>query len=232
VPRASFRPLVSQSLADQAYAQILGAVRDGSIRPGEKVTERDLAHQLNVSPTPVREALRQLLRDRVIERSGPRSLRVADYDGRTVRELAEVEARLRGMAARLAARKRSPELVAALARHLDEADELCVGIDTLTTEEQGERVARILVALRHFHHRIEQAAENPVFAALLDQARVYSDEERRTRTGERINTRRERFDRRYAEHRQLLDAIARGDEEAAEAIATHHHLTALEDLSS
>ena len=44
-----------------------------------------------------------------------------------------------------------------LDRHLDEADELCVGIYTLTAGEQGERVARILVALRRFHHRIEQA---------------------------------------------------------------------------
>ena len=232
MPDASIRPLVSESLADQAYTQILRAVQNGSIRPGEKITERDLAQQLNVSPTPVREALRQLLRDRVIERSGPRSLRVADYDGRTVRELAEVEARLRGMTARLAARKHTPELVAALTRHLDEADELCIGIYGLSAEKQNRRLVPLLAALRSFHRRIEQAAANPVIEALLDQARVYSDEERHTRTGERINAQRDRFDRRYAEHRQLLDAIARGDEDAAEAIATRHHLTALEDLSS
>ena len=117
-------PVVSASLADQVYARLRAAVQDGSLRRGQKITERDLAARLEVSPTPVREALRQLIHERVVERTGLRSLRIADYGAEAVREVAEMEARLCGLAARFAARKRSDALLAELARDLDEADGL------------------------------------------------------------------------------------------------------------
>jgi DNA-binding GntR family transcriptional regulator len=94
------------------YARLRAAAQDGSLRRGEKITERDLAARLKVSPTPVREALRQLIHERVVERVGSWSLRIADYGAEAVREAAEMEARLWGLAARFAACKRSADLLA------------------------------------------------------------------------------------------------------------------------
>lgn len=66
-------PMETTSLADQAYRRLRDAIRGGTLRPGEKITERDLAARLGVSPTPIREALRQLVHEKVVERVGPRS---------------------------------------------------------------------------------------------------------------------------------------------------------------
>ncbi|MCZ1003442.1 GntR family transcriptional regulator [Streptomyces mirabilis] len=57
-------PMETTSLADQAYRRLRDAIRGGALRPGEKITERDLAARLGVSPTPIREALRQLVHGR------------------------------------------------------------------------------------------------------------------------------------------------------------------------
>ncbi|MFJ7215983.1 GntR family transcriptional regulator [Amycolatopsis sp. NPDC098790] len=228
----SLEPLHAQSLADQVYVRIRQAVGDGSLRPGQKITERDLASRLNVSPTPVREALRQLLRDRIVERTGSRSLRVAAFDAGVLHELAEVKARLNGMAARLAARKRTPELVSALTSDLDEADRLRAALESAPVAEQEDGLVALLTVLHRFHRRIEQAAGNPVVDALLDQSQVFTDSERHLRTSERIEAGREEFERRYAEHRPIVDAIGRGDEDAAEQLVIRHHLAALIHLST
>jgi DNA-binding FadR family transcriptional regulator len=66
--------------------------------------------------------------------------------------------------------------------------------------------------------------------ALLAQSRVFSDAERYERTFDRIHGSADRFAERYRQHRRLLDAIAAGDEEAADTLAVTHHLSALRHL--
>lgn len=221
-------PVSSSSLADQVYARLRSAVQDGSLRPGEKITERDLAARLQVSPTPVREALRQLIHERVVERAGTRALRIADYDPVTLDEIAETEARLVGLAARFATRKRSDALIAELTADLAASDPLVARLES--GEGTDADLAEVLAILRRFHRRIEAATRNPVMEALLAQSRVFSDDERYHRTMERIQESADRFAERYRQHRELLDALAAGDEEKAEALAVRHHLTALRHL--
>jgi DNA-binding GntR family transcriptional regulator len=176
----------------------------------------------------VREALRQLIHERVVERVGTRALRIADYDMTTMDELAETEARLAGLTARFAARKRTDVLVAELTADLAESDPL------VSRLERGEGtdadLAEVLAILRRFHRRIESAARNPVMDALLAQSRVFSDDERYERTLDRIGASADRFAGRYRQHRELLAAIAAGDEDRAESLAVRHHLTALRHL--
>src|SRR5258708_29740571 len=101
----SLARLNTDTLGDQVHAALRRAVPGGRLRPGERVTERDLATRLDVSPIPVREALRQLVHERIFEWAGPRSLRVAEYELTTLAEIAEVEAYLCGLAVRFATRK-------------------------------------------------------------------------------------------------------------------------------
>jgi DNA-binding GntR family transcriptional regulator len=224
----SLAPVSSSTLADQVYARLRTAVQDGSLRPGEKITERDLAARLQVSPTPVREALRQLIHERVVERAGTRALRIADYDTTIMDEIAETEARLAGLAARFAARKRTDVLVAELTADLAESDPLVARLER--GDGTDADLVEVLTILRRFHRRIEGAARNPVMDALLAQSRVFSDEERYARTLDRIHTSADRFATRYRQHRKLLKAIAAGDEDAADAMACRHRLTALRHL--
>src|SRR5215469_10198275 len=95
----------AQSLADQAYQSIREGIATGLFEAGERVTERGLAARLGVSPTPVREALRRLEQDGLVERVSPRELRVVEHSPVTLRELLLTSAVLRALEARFATSK-------------------------------------------------------------------------------------------------------------------------------
>src|ERR1700730_13284547 len=92
-------------LSDQAYRALREEITTGELKPGQRVTERALAQHLGVSPTPVREALQRLGRERVIGRDAVRCLRVAEPSVAKLYELSPIEVALRGVAARLAAER-------------------------------------------------------------------------------------------------------------------------------
>ena len=93
------------SLAERAYRALREQIAVGGLAPGERVTERGLALRLGVSPTPIREALRRLEQERLIERVGPRQLRVAERSEQSLHELLYTEAVVRAAAARFATNK-------------------------------------------------------------------------------------------------------------------------------
>ncbi|MER5550999.1 GntR family transcriptional regulator [Streptomyces sp. NPDC002793] len=229
-------PMETMSLADQAYRRLRAAVREGILRPGEKITERDLAARLGVSPTPIREALRQLVHEGVVERVGPRALRIADHSSAARAEIVEAEVRLSALMARLAARNASAEQLTGLVSLLTQADQIVAGIEQTVTEQGPEadvsdQVVAVFHMLRLFHHQVEACVGNPVLEGLLNQARAFSDEERLDLTMELAPARAEAFRARYHEHRELLDALLERDEEHAEELAARHHRAALDQLS-
>ncbi|GAA1185600.1 GntR family transcriptional regulator [Streptomyces rhizosphaericus] len=224
------------SLADQAYRRLRDAIRGGVLRPGEKITERDLAARLGVSPTPVREALRQLVHEKVVERVGPRALRIADHSSAARSEIVEAEVRLSALMARLAARNATAEQLTGLVSLLARSDQIVAGIEK-TVAGQGveadvsDGLAAVFRELRLFHRQVEACAGNPVLEGLLDQARAFSDEERLDLTMRLAPEHAEAFRARYHEHRELLDALLERDEDRAEELAARHHRAALAQLS-
>ncbi|QIY93106.1 GntR family transcriptional regulator [Streptomyces sp. S1D4-11] len=230
-------PMETTSLADQAYRRLRDAIREGTLRPGEKITERDLAARLGVSPTPVREALRQLVHERVVERVSPRALRIADHSAAARAEIVEAEVRLSALMAGLAARNATGAQLTELVGILDRADELVASMEqTLTDQGSDTPVSDQLTAvfrlLRQFHHQVEACVANPVLEGLLAQARAFSDEERLDLTVKLAPERAEGFRSRYREHRDLLDALLERDEDRAEQLAAAHHRAALIQLST
>ncbi|MFD8951966.1 GntR family transcriptional regulator [Streptomyces xanthophaeus] len=230
-------PMETTSLADQAYRRLRDAIREGTLRPGEKITERDLAARLGVSPTPVREALRQLVHERVVERVGPRALRIAAHSSAARSEIVEAEVRLSGLMARLAARNASAEQLTGLVALLAQTDQIVAGIEE-TVAEQGmeadvtDQLTDVFHKLRLFHHQVEGCVGNPVLEGLLTQARAFSDEERLDLTMRLAPERADAFRARYHEHRELLDALLERDEDRAEELAARHHRAALLQLST
>ncbi len=222
----------SESLADQVYSVLRTATRRGVLTPGQKVTERQLADQLDVSPTPVREALRQLVHEGLFERTGPRSLRVAEYEKDVRREIAEAEAALCGLAARLAARKVTSALINELEAILDESDSVVERLlAAKSPRERDSDVEQILTLMRRFHHRIETSTGNAVIEGLLSQSRAFTDDERHDRTLITADRDAAATRRRYDQHRDILSALRSGDESLCERITIEHHLEALAALS-
>jgi len=227
--------LSSTTLADQAYEALRAAIVSGELPWGERITERGLAARLGVSATPVREALRRLEQERLVERTGPRSLRVASMTADARAESSELEAALEGVAAKLAARKISE-------RGLDQLDQLLDAADAqraklLADNEAGAGEPPNLRAietgfdrLREFHALVEAAAGNEQLLNMLAQARAFSQDQHLAATNELINARSESLSSRYDDHRRLAQALRARDEETAELLARSHALSAGADL--
>ncbi|WP_372839664.1 GntR family transcriptional regulator [Phaeovulum sp.] len=193
-----------------AYTLILEAIDAGVYRPGDRLVESELAERLGVSRTPVREALQRLETQSMLARDG-RSLIVASLDHNQLAELYVVRAELEGLAARLAARHASPEEVQVLSDMVAE-DRACLG-DPLALARANKR----------FHRQIHLASHNRYLVAQLDL--VHRSMALLATTSLAAEGRGETA---LAEHQAIVDAIAAGDSDAAQAALRAHISKAFE----
>jgi DNA-binding GntR family transcriptional regulator len=100
------------SVVDQVYAAIRERISSGSLARGSRVHQEDLAEELGVSRTPVREALRRLAAEGLVEMRTNRGARVADIDQGSMRGAYEARLVVEPGAARLAAQRRPGEPLA------------------------------------------------------------------------------------------------------------------------
>jgi DNA-binding GntR family transcriptional regulator len=193
-----------QSLADQAYESIREGIATGLFEAGERVTERGLAARLDVSPTPVREALRRLEQDGLIERVSARQVRVVEHSPDTLRELLLAGAVLRALEARYATHKITD---AAL-------DRMAALVDALAAGEDQSNVHNLRMA-REFDQEIERAASNPTLRGLIQSLSIVG-QERRARAVQSMREHPEIGMRRVRGHRDILAAFRSRDPDAVE----------------
>jgi DNA-binding GntR family transcriptional regulator len=211
----------AETLADQAYQHVRTAIATGELAAGEKVTERGMAERLSISPTPVREALRRLELDGLIERIGPRTVLVAAIRDAAIDDLAEVEVGLRGLVARFAARHATPAQLDALDAILDRADDLLILLKDRRRQAQptDRHLNALLDTMQEFNDTVDACAHNPVLVRMLEQSRVFSRPQRRSLLLQHV-ARDDTFGlERYTSHRALVRALRAGDSAAAERIA-------------
>jgi DNA-binding GntR family transcriptional regulator len=202
-----------ESLAEQAYQAIREGVATGLFAAGERVTERGLAARLQVSPTPVREALRRLEQEGLIERVSARQLRVVEHSPDSLRELMLAGAALRALEARFATSKITDAA-------LDRMEAL---VDTLASDAAIADLARLRIG-REFDMEIEMAAGNSVLRGLVESLSVVG-QERRARAIEMMREHRDIGERRVQEHRDILAALRSRDPDTVER-TVRAHLTA------
>lgn len=192
-------------LADRAYVELRDLIVSLELEPGSLVTEPELVARLQIGRTPVREALRRLAQERLIEVYPRRGMLVTNVDVRELARLCEVRAALEPEAARLAAER-------ATQADLDEITRL---IDELGRSRR--RDDRTLIDLdRAIHEAVYRASHNRFLAETLDwyythALRIWMLGLDRTRLGDAVQ-----------EHVPLLDAIRRGrGARAAELMRAH-----------
>ncbi len=215
----------SATLGDQAYTAIREAIISGVLERGQKVTERGLAESLDISATPVREALRRLEQDRLVERTGPRSVRIAKFAEEELREFTMIGDSLRALAARLAAEKSTAAQRREMRGMLDRADSLCGRAEEIEPGSTDERelIKEILHCMRTFHALVDRASGNSTLLQMLHMVDAFGADERRSTVLSEIGgDRRKVVEERYRQHRAIYDAIAAGDgERAAELMGAH-----------
>ncbi len=150
---------ISQSnLGDIAYQKIADAIVSGLFQPGEKLTIRSLARNLEISSTPVRDAVKRLLLENALENRGPRDIRVPVLTRKSYGEIADIRLELEGLAAHRAAERRTTADLERLQANIRQ-NELALH------EENWKSAVRLN---KQFHFCLAEIADMPVLGRLLN----------------------------------------------------------------
>jgi DNA-binding GntR family transcriptional regulator len=198
-----------RSLSDEAYLRIRDLIVSLELPPGAIVNERELMERLGLGRTPVREALRALAQEALVEVYPRRGIFVSSVDVGDLASLSEVRAVLESGAARLAAERAT--------------DEERRAADALIDELGRTAGARDLIELdQRIHRHVYRCAHNPFLEKTLNEYYVLT-----LRIWFLALDRVARLDEAVQEHRELLTAIRDGDATRAED-AMHRHVLGFE----
>jgi DNA-binding GntR family transcriptional regulator len=204
------------TLVDQAYAVILDAICDGTLKPGERLTQAEVAERLNVSRQPVHNAFQVLKAQGFVQEAGRRGLCVAPLDPGLFKAIYQFRSAVEPLAVRLATERITADDLAR-GHALIEA-----GVKAVQT--QGGAAVRADMA---FHSWIYDLSGN---AMIVETMRLNWQHLRRA-MGEvlrhpNLST------RVWNEHRSIVDAMAAGDGEKAALLIGGHVMSAYEDVRS
>jgi DNA-binding GntR family transcriptional regulator len=192
-------------LRDVVTAELRRRILSGELAQGVRLVEDRLAEQLGVSRNPVREAIRVLAAEGFVKVTPRHGASVAVLSAEEAEELFDVRMALEGLAARLAARKSTPQSAGALRGVLDTAREA-------VADGRLERVADLNTA---FHAAVAEAAGNAylnlVMGHMLQRVQWVFQQTAHLRAPHS-----------WTEHLSLYEAIAAGDEDEAQARAVAH----------
>jgi DNA-binding GntR family transcriptional regulator len=202
----------ARSLSDQAYYRIRELIVTLELPPGSLVSERELMERLGLGRTPVREALRALARERLVEVYPRRGMFVSGVDVRDLAGLSEVRNTLEPSAARLAAERATAADREAIDGLLEELE--------LVRDGPGERA---LIDLdQRIHRHVYRCTHNPFLEETLNEYYVLT-----LRIWFLALDKVVRLEDAVREHRELLAAIRDGDPTMAES-AMRRHVTGFE----
>ncbi|WP_083586865.1 GntR family transcriptional regulator [Agrococcus sp. Marseille-P2731] len=207
-----------RGLRDRVYDRILELLLEGRVEPGSRLSIDMLAKQLDVSPTPVREAMVQLERTGLVTREALKGYRVAPpLDAQQLDELFDARLMLELEATRLAlprAAELLPRLRAAHELHEERAGRV---IETLRGEPSLRVTQEYFAADAAFHRAIFGGTGNRYLVAMHDDLGAMTHRLRQA-VIRGANDVREA----HAEHQAVLDAFEAGDADAAIAAMRAH----------
>ena len=196
---------VPQLNGTDVYRQLVDAIENGSLTPGTRLREIELAERYGVSRTPIREGLKRLESQGLAVHEPNRGMVIPVLDNDQLNELYVVRAMLEGLVARLAA------------QHASDA-EIAILQDMIAHDRQSAGNAQRLAASnRAFHQRLTLASHNRFLKAQIDHMKqsmlllggtTFDDPERREHA--------------MAEHEAIIAAVSSRDSVAAEQAGRTH----------
>jgi DNA-binding GntR family transcriptional regulator len=199
----------SPPLHGQVIAQLRQAILSGHLKPGRRLVEERLAEELGVSRNPVREAIRALASEGLVEVTAHRGASVLRMTDQEARETIEIRAILEGHNARLAARRQDKDVI----RRIENV--LRKGVQAVA----GNRFDQLAELNQAFHRELYAAGQNTVLGDILEKLRdrtamlfAPGDPARQARN--------------WDEHANILRAVIDGDERLAATLASEHVMRA------
>lgn len=197
------RPQRLTSLGSDALAKIRNALVEGTLTPGERIRETDLAERFDMSRTPVREAI-QMLRIKGLVSHKDGALVITHLDRRLLDEIYAMRETLEGMSARLAAQNAKPQ----------DVEDLKLLISGESSADGPQQRAQVNVK---FHNLLSAMADNRYLSRAIDDL-----SETLTLLGPTTLADDGRFAEARSEHKAIVDAITAGDAETAEVVMRSH----------
>lgn len=205
----------AKSLEESVYFTLEEEILSGELKAGDSLTELSLSKRLGVSRTPIRAALHRLAEEGLVSFSANRSATVAGVSADDLVDIYKIRMRLEGLASADAARKISD----ADKKRLYESVELA---EFYIEKKDAEKLKELD---SEFHNIIYRASGNRLLSKIL------SELHRNIKSYRKLSLSvPERLKSSIAEHREILDAIARGDSDAADRLTNAHIGAALDNL--
>jgi DNA-binding GntR family transcriptional regulator len=195
--------------SDFAYTTVRRKILSGEFAPGRVLNQATLARTIGISTTPLREALRRLTAEGLVELGAHKDAKVTDLSPEEARDLLEVRRSLDPLAASLAAQRRTRADIAAIRAAAAGVEPLRpgAGVDDLD-------------AHRRFHGAVYRASHNELLVAALDG--LWDKADRYRRFGLQVERSPAERDATAAEHARLVECVAAGDAEGAAAVMREH----------
>lgn len=194
-------------LRDVVFNTLRQAILRGELKPGERLMEIQLANKLGVSRTPIREALRKLELEGLVNMVPRKGAEVADITEKSLRDVLEVRKALEELSVQLACEKITEEEIEELKRVAERFK------DTLDDQD----VTKIAEADVAFHDVIYTATDNQKLILLLNNLR-----EQMYRYRVEYLKKGEAYPQLIAEHEELIDNISKRNKEEATRIMCEH----------
>jgi DNA-binding GntR family transcriptional regulator len=199
IPRAA--------LHEQVAARLRELLVEGAIAPGAKLNERELAERLSVSRTPLREAIKMLAAEGLVELLPNRGAVAVRLDEQDVFNTFEVMAELEGMSGELAAQRiTDAELAEIKALHYE-----------MLAAHTRRDLSTYYRLNAQIHRAINAAAKNPVLSVTYNQVNT-----RLQALRFRSNQEEAKWKRAVKEHEQMIEALAKRDSGALRAVLVQH----------
>jgi DNA-binding GntR family transcriptional regulator len=195
------------TMVEQAYRAILDAICDGTLEPGERLTQESVAQKLSVSRQPVGQALLLLKQQKFLVDAGRRGLMVAPLDRDFMRWIYELRIGLEPLAASLAATR-------ATADQLERGDALVASGQKLV---RAGSIGELIAADMAFHMYLYEASGNQLFVDTMGQ--LWNHLRRAMRE---VLQHREYRKAIWTEHAHIQRAIAQHDAAGAAAMVRAH----------
>lgn len=145
-----------QSVSDQIYKMLRQKILDQELKGDDRLVENSLAEEFSISRTPIREALRRLEQDGLIERVPQGGLRVTKITEEDIREIYGIRSVLSGYAAEMAADRINRETIDHLKR-INHKARMVLEDETLSNEEQ---IKQLFELNTYFHDTLYETANS------------------------------------------------------------------------
>lgn len=184
------------SLHDEILGQLRSYIVEGNIPDGARISERQLCEMLKISRTPLREALKVLAAESLVDLLPNRGARVRPLNAHDIRELFDLMGGLEGVAGRLACENISAEGIAKI-------EQLHHDMYGFYMRQDMQGYFRINQSI---HHGIVEASGNATLVATYES---FAGRIRRVRFSANFARKRERWSEAMREHEAILDALRR-----------------------